>query len=243
MIRTITIADLHGRDYFIYEDFDNYDLIIFLGDYVDSYDLNNYIILQTLERVLELKEKYGDKVILLWGNHDIHYLFNGKYECSGFREEMLPDLYKIFNDNKHHFKLAHQVKNYLWTHAGVHRGFYNQYIAPKVQEGETLADTLNRLFDEEYEPIFHCGVWRSGKKPVGGPLWLDKNEMGTKPVMGYHQIVGHTNNIKTTNNIKYQKYFDKKKLIQRIDNFKGNDTSITYCDNDNQENYELIIKN
>jgi hypothetical protein len=90
-----------------------------------------------------------------------------------------------------------------------------------------LVDTLNRLFLEKYQPIFHVGRWRHGRDKVGGPLWLDRNEMKNKPIIGYHQIVGHTPT--------------KKDKIVRIDNFKDKNTSITYCDNNNVENYELTI--
>lgn len=228
-IKVLVVADTHGDNVmWAFEDYNKYDKIVFLGDYVDSFTLDDNIILNNLNEIIKLKKNNPNKFILLWGNHDVHYLFKGKYKSSGYRDSMENNLYNIFNENIDLFQLSYQIKNYLFIHAGVHRGWYNLWIKDKNKnlENETLSETLNRLFDEHYEPIFHCGVWRGGQHKVGGPLWLDKNEMGRKPIIGYHQIVGH-------NQL-------KKRKIQHTD-FK-NDTSITYCDTGNYENYELIIK-
>ena len=226
----LTISDLHGRDTWKQENLHNYDLIIFLGDYCDSLEYKSYHIFDNLQNIINLKEKYGNKIILLWGNHDIQYLFAGKYQCSGYREEDMLQLNNLFKLNKQKFQLAFQYNNYIWSHAGIHKGWWNLWIKDKgkIKHGENIADTLNRLFNEQYEPIFHCGIWRGGKHKVGGPLWLDRNEMGVKPIEGYHQIVGHTPT--------------KKRRIVTITNFKNKNTSITYTDNENFENYKLDIE-
>ena len=46
------------------------DKIIFLGDYIDRHVDSHKV----LDRIIELKEKYGDSVICLCGNHELMFL-------------------------------------------------------------------------------------------------------------------------------------------------------------------------
>ena len=222
MIKTITFGDIHGTDQWkrfgdvshlldvsesrLY-DFDYY---IFVGDYVDSFTKTNVQILDNLKDVIEFKKNHTDRVILLWGNHDIQYLTSfGEHGCSGFRPEAYFDLHELFRNNRHIFQLAFQIDRYIWTHAGIHRGWY-EYEFP--YHSKNIAEDLNRAFLEGVNSVFDVGMSRGGFKRVGGPLWADRNETYSKPLRGYHQIVGHS----------------------RIDNIKtyhkDNNTSITYID-------------
>jgi hypothetical protein len=130
----ITIGDIHGfdtwkqaLDYWRPEEektlIDQFDYIVFLGDYVDEFHLKDAQIYKNLLEIIELKKKYPEKVILLWGNHDIQYIFKGN-ECSGYRPSMYLQLNEIFTRHEKLFQLAFQIKNYIWTHAGLHRGWY-----------------------------------------------------------------------------------------------------------------------
>ena len=103
MKKILTLGDIHGRDKWMFhthgsphefnhwmtmvengvpadaEEFWNempytqYDQIVFVGDYVDSYDLSNVLILDNLKKILLFKKALPDKVVLLLGNHDIQY--------------------------------------------------------------------------------------------------------------------------------------------------------------------------
>lgn len=215
-MRVVTIGDIHGHDtwknavYRINEDtgeimycyIDNiYDKVVFVGDYVDDWNLPNIDILHNLHEIINFKKQYPDNVVLLWGNHDVAYLRNEK--VSGFRPEMAPDLYYIFQENRELFQLAYQYKNVIWTHAGIHSGWWQYYVQPVINrekitrftdflgESDTIAGYLNLMYEFNYEPIFMCSHHRGGHDKVGGPLWADKIEIYTKPLPGYHQIVGH----------------------------------------------------
>jgi len=54
-MKTITIGDLHGKDYWKNIDIEKYDKVIFLGDYVDSFNESNDGIYNNLKEVIELK--------------------------------------------------------------------------------------------------------------------------------------------------------------------------------------------
>lgn len=233
----VTIGDVHGHDTWkkaVYQ-YDketkqfgecllgkDIDKVIFLGDYVDDWGLPNLTILDNLNDIIQLKKDYPDNVVLLWGNHDAAYLRNET--CSGNRPEMRLTLYYIFRDNFKLFQLAYQYEKTIWTHAGIHRGWW-EYFAEPLLNGKTetrftpflvlcdnIADQLNLMFEFYYDPIFMVGHHRGGTAKVGGPLWADKVEIYTKPLEGYHQVVGH-------NPVPYVRTYT----------FKNN-TKLTFCD-------------
>jgi predicted MPP superfamily phosphohydrolase len=110
------------------EDFDNftkYDKIIFVGDYVDSFDVSNVEMKKNLEDIIFFKKMLPHKVVLLLGNHDIQYIVPDQW-CSGFRPEMKHDFYDIFYQNLSLFQMAYQAGNTLWTHAGVTEGWLKE---------------------------------------------------------------------------------------------------------------------
>jgi predicted phosphodiesterase len=245
-MRIVSIGDIHGSNRWklllfgtinptsevIQRIMQSFDLVIFVGDYADSYETDEPIV-ENLKEIIDFKKKYEDKVILLWGNHDVfYYTMNyGRDNVTGSRDEMLHDLNQIFRQNYRCFQFAYQYKNYLWTHAGVHRGWWECYVMPKIKGnkesrfhqylsgGETISDILNLMWEFQDDVIFMCSSSRTkggwGKK-VGGPLWAGKEEISKKPIFGYHQIIGHSNldKIKTVNSFGYHE----------------NDTSITYID-------------
>lgn len=223
MAKLMIIGDIHGRDMWKHfgdisllingefePDFDKY---IFLGDYCDSFTLDNITIKKNLIDIIEFKKKYPENVVLLWGNHDVQYLYGyGKHGCSGFRPEAYFDLNDIFRKNNLLFTMAYQYDNYLFTHAGVHTGWY-KFRFKEFDDQDTLAESLNWAFDMNITEIFDVGYRRGGIQKVGGPLWLDKSLAYKKPLKGYHQFVGHT-------------YVSDTKTYN-IDH----NTSITFCDN------------
>jgi len=216
-IKSITCGDLHGSDIWKNINPNNYDKIIFIGDYVDSFTVSNIIMKHNLLDIIQFKKDNMDKVILLIGNHDQQYISgNPNQRCSGFRPEMLWDFQDIFRKNKNLFQVAYQIDNYLWTHAGISEEWYKYSAKRQISmcdlENETIADQLNGLYQYNKQSLFDVGSSRGGIMDVGGILWADKNETSKDPLPDYHQIVGHTN-------------------IENIETIKKDDsTSITYID-------------
>lgn len=205
---------------------------IFLGDYCDAFDKTNDQILDNLLDIIKFKTLYPNNVILLWGNHDVQYYFNkpwlpmpkrilgGPYtiaaEVSGYRLDMHYDLYEVFNTNKKLFQMAFQFQNYLFSHAGVHFGWYHHTFVKQIKgkgwDDLSVAEQLNNALDDAVECIFYSDPYRSGWKKVGGPLWCGKPLIQKKPLKNTHQIVGHS----PTDDIETHKINDT--------------TSITFCD-------------
>ena len=222
MKKILSIGDIHGLD--VWKEFEDipqlltysgvepeYDYYVFVGDYVDSFEKSNVEILFNLKEIIEFKRNYPKNVILLLGNHDIQYLTSYKeHGCTGFRPEAYFDLHEIFRKNRELFQLAFQIDNYVWTHAGIHRGWYH-YDFPYTST--SIADDLNIAFLENHKSIFQVSYLRGGFSTQGGPLWADKRETSIKPLKGYHQIVGHTR----VSDIMEVKFKDKKTSITYID--------------------------
>lgn len=238
MKKIITIGDIHGRTFWkdfadikflLYADPEaagyggfepEYNYYIFVGDYCDSFSVTTPEIINNLLELIRFKTLYPNNVILLWGNHDVEYWLNEpwkplKTHISGFRPEAHFDLFDIFNKNRDLFQLAFQLENYLWTHAGVHFGWYHFVFTKAIKEMSmndmTIAEQLNEAFRYKIECLFDVDWYRGGNKKVGGPLWCDKELSYKKPLKYTHQIVGHT-------------------PVSKITTIKKRNESITYVD-------------
>ena len=198
-MKIICIGDLHGKDVWKQVNINKYDKIIFVGDYVDSYTQTNMQIKNNLLDLLQLKKDYSKKIILLLGNHDIQYLHYPEFRCTGFRVEMQPSLTIFFKENRNLFRVAYQIKKYLFTHAGISNSWYERYVKIikkylKICGTEyNLANILNAISQtKDHQILYEVGPARGGPWGYcGGIVWADKNETQNNVILGYHQIVGH----------------------------------------------------
>jgi hypothetical protein len=75
-VRILAIGDIHGRD--SWKDIINdnvFDKVVFLGDYFDSREeISGAKQLYNFKEILQFKKYNIDKVVLLVGNHEFHYL-------------------------------------------------------------------------------------------------------------------------------------------------------------------------
>lgn len=216
-MKIITIGDLHGKSAWKQIRHEDWDHVVFIGDYVDSDEIEDGSIIENLEQIISFKVSFPEKVILLWGNHDLAYFYGGhkKHMVSGFRQAMLPDLFNIFTKHRKFFQAAWQITDHLWTHAGVTREWHDLYFESMMgKNGENLATSINRLFDVYYEPLYHIGSVRGGLYNSGGIFWADKSETEKDPLPGYHQIVGHS---KTGNGIVKKSYGIRNTSITYVD--------------------------
>jgi hypothetical protein len=196
-MKTVSIGDTHGAEVagVVSKIIDQQDKFIFAGDYVDSFFFDNATIIKNLLDIIELKKRYPEKIILLWGNHDIQYLPDNVYFCTGYRPEMHQDLSEIFHSNSDLFQFSYQTDDYLWTHAGVHAGWFEHRFNPFITEHKDISSVsglLNAAFSERFPGLFDIGYRRGGNHKVGGPLWCDKTELASRPLKDHNQIVGHS---------------------------------------------------
>lgn len=207
-------GDLHGRVDWQKEvkDINNFDKIIFLGDYVDSFDISDKQIVGNLKDLIEFKKDNKNKVELILCNHDNMYLFlhEKKWQCSGYRESYAFIINKLLIDNKFLFSPAYQIDNWLFTHAGLNKMFLKklQKKIPKkilpIQQNN-YAQYLNTIFQSAPYYLNDVSLYRGGMEKYSGIFWQDINEYSKEShIDGLNQVVGHQP-VKKITEIKYGK--------------------------------------
>lgn len=180
-MKHIIIGDLHGKDCWREINIKNYDKVVFLGDYVDSFTISDLAIYENLKNIIRLKKTNPHKVVLLLGNHDIQYLYFPRYQCRGFRPTMQSQLTNLFNSNKGLFQIAYQKENHIFSHAGITNSWYHEFlrlpILEKIKDDtDTLADLLNKVDQTGQRYILHTAGYFRGGDGNGGVTWAYKKE-------------------------------------------------------------------
>jgi len=112
--KILIIPDVHGRRFWRDAiESDDYDKVIFLGDYVDPYPnegIGSFTAQEGLERIILYHDEHPDKVVLLLGNHDLHYMYEDFHEyspCDRYNKAYC-DSYGSLLMEGNKFKLAHE---------------------------------------------------------------------------------------------------------------------------------------
>lgn len=208
-MKIIVIGDLHGLGVwkYIVTKNEDADLFIFLGDYLDSFNISGEEQGKNLLDIIEFKKRNTDKVILLLGNHCIHYWPGiGDTNTSGYQAGMAPTFEWIFQSNKELFKMAYKHENILFTHSGFAPTWIEMLVkfsnVPKELAQyniETIDQTINDIW--KYKPLsflFRDYNGRSdsyGDDPYQSPVWIRPKSLMKdcqeikKDII---QVVGHT---------------------------------------------------
>jgi len=198
MIKIGVIGDLHGRDKWkVFQDkLDEYEKIVFMGDFVDSFDKSDNQIFRNLQEILQFKESNDKKVVLIYGNHDIQYYLDdySRARASGFRPSMLIKLKNIFKVHEKSFCISYQYEDTLFTHGGFLTGFYNQLSRIiKMEEDENYSDYLNKVWKNKPYVLLTVSSYRGGSDPYSGPFWTDWIELtNQRTFLPVNQVVGHS---------------------------------------------------
>lgn len=217
--KTIVIGDIHGSQCWEEIVAKHPDAqYVFLGDYCDPYldSLTPEKTIKNLQDIILFKQHHSDDVVLLLGNHDIHYIYPDVPICSRLMVNNYIELNTLFKENIELFCKAFQMRRLLFTHAGVSEEWFNHARLPKYSDIATL---LNN--HEEHKEVFDCGAGRGGHSPYSGIFWADSSEM-RNPLQGFVQIVGHTR-------------MEQIEILQKSD-----DTAVIFNDSLWNEHYVII---
>lgn len=212
MSNIIAVGDIHGsakwRD--IVEE-NNDATVVFLGDYLDPYGpYNRDDILNNLAEIIEYKRNNMQRVILLLGNHDLHYINYDIQICTRYNIQLAEIAGLLFNYNYNLFQYAYQVNNIIFTHAGISNQWFECDFKGDIKRN--IAEQLNNPTDEQLVKMFQIGATRGGDPDMnGGIFWADYSEL-SDPLHGFTQVVGH-------NRVPYVMEFEY-----------ANDNKILFCD-------------
>ena len=190
-MKICTISDIHGSDLWkeiVRREKDKVDKFIFLGDYMDSRDMDiaPREQLENLQEIIDYKDDYD--IDLLIGNHDLQYIGGAR------SKDYNPALSSIFGDTL--FSLIRQqiitatalYGNCLFSHGGVSSVWMKERGIQEILEINLKFITNPLLVDFVSKP----NVDGSGDNVYQSPTWIRPDSLFESAINGYHQIVGHT---------------------------------------------------
>jgi hypothetical protein len=187
------------------------DLVVFLGDYFDSRrsPKEHAGVAATCAYLEELRDRLGDRVIFLLGNHDVQYREarraclarrtprNLRYQCgAAFSHSAARQIAKHLSARFWSAsRLSVIVNGWLLSHAGLSprllpfRATANDSLAALEQlEAEALQSIASATAPH---PLLQAGLVRGGDAPIGGITWLDWDDE-FEDALPLPQLVGHT---------------------------------------------------
>ena len=187
-MKIIVIGDIHGHDSWkrIIDQEKTYDLLIFLGDYFDSFSKSS---LTQYENYLDIAifRDSSSNIITLLGNHEFHYLYPTRFSGWNANTQIIAEevLQKDLKNKK--LKFAYQYKNILFSHAGITKTWLNEVM--KI----SLDGVLNNEIPLAYLDFQDQGVDNMyGDSINNGPLWVRPRSLQKDSLDDYIQVVGHT---------------------------------------------------
>ena len=184
-MKILIIPDIHGRDFWIEpcSHIDEFDKIIFLGDYHDPYswqvskDTSRH---RLRDKLVPFVIEHQDKVVCLFGNHDGNYLVGD-----------MADRFDMFHANEirnylleMNIKLIHKEGKYLFSHSGV---------LPKWLSSNNLALEDLETLPFDHPSLMNVSPYRGGWSEAGSCVWGDVREyISSEHIPDIYQIFGHT---------------------------------------------------
>ena len=204
----LIVPDVHGRAFWREPVLQgDYAHVVFLGDYTDPYP-HEYIspaeAMSVFEEIVDFAALHPEKVTLLLGNHDMHYvspLYGSIAQSSRYNYALLDRVNNLYQKHKELFALAfdatYEGVECLLTHAGVSEVWLHEH---RQLVGAPTADNINSLADstDGILALADVGYERGGWALSGSPLWADCHEVASSPLpddgdnVAPFQIFGHT---------------------------------------------------
>lgn len=225
MSKILAIGDIHGRDIWrtIVNQDEVFDKYIFIGDYFDSFDVPFEEQASNFNKILQFKLAHPDKVVLLIGNHEFHYLWYAKEQYSGYQDLHAMDIREVLKIaiKEGLLQMAHQEDSFLFTHAGVTKTWYMENIflnTERLPATPNTADEINWVFYDHPEAFRFTPstpLDTSGDSITQSPIWVRPGALQRDSIEGLTQVVGHTHQ----KNIDFKTSVDLKTGLIFIDTF------------------------
>jgi len=195
--KIVILGDIHGRNIWksIIEK-ENPDKVIFMGDYFDSFIITSIEQLNNFRDIINFKRNSEREVILLYGNHDHHYMRVGE-TYSGYQAPMQFDFENELREaiKGNLIQIAYTYDDLLFTHAGVSTVWLDKWLPETTME--TLVNDLNELLLYQPKAFNFAGFDPYGNSQISSPIWIRMTSLlrsnRNQPIKKtYRQVVGHT---------------------------------------------------
>lgn len=164
-MKVLAVGDIHTKLWIITQIksmVDDYDNIIFVGDYADDWNSGPLQTIETWKALKAFQDEYPDKVKLVIGNHDYIYVNNVHTISGGYNTVTQTLLNAPENEDIRYWLNAlpyyMQIDHVTYTHAG-------------IAEGWDYSTTVDRMWSDD------------------SPIWL---RPGSLPYAKIPQVFGHT---------------------------------------------------
>lgn len=209
----LLIFDLHQNmewlDRVLMQEAGNFDHLILGGDYFDPYEPppTTVSLDKTVDRLNRLLDEHGERMTILFGNHDFPYYVASRMADPGFfyhpfsdlkgydslsAKEVAQSLRPEFWQAARFFVEAH---GYLISHAGVAGAFWPEAMTTNesLDRLEEKCEDARRDANKRRHAILAPGRVRGGdSNALGGITWQDWNMEFSDEDIPLPQIVGHT---------------------------------------------------
>lgn len=196
-MKILAIGDIHGRDYWkdiIKSHKQDFDKVIFIGDYFDSWSLPFDKQIENFQDIIQFKLEHIDKVVLLFGNHDYHYMSafsTDKY--SGYQPEHASSIQSIIDGglSRGLLQMCSIDDGFLFTHAGVTKT-WAKFANIDLNKLEGSINKCFMMTPQMFKFMSYEGADRTGNNIWQSPIWVRPDSLCDDMIDGYTQVVGHT---------------------------------------------------
>jgi len=192
MSKILVLGDIHGlTSWKGIVQAEEWDVCVFLGDYFDSWDhtaeeqIENFRDIWAFKMATEFEDE-DRKVILLMGNHDLHYLIPSE-EYSGYNRIHMKEIQDALLKAKSEMQAAYELDGYLFTHAGVTK----TWARDNGIDTDNIVEGINALNLEKFK-FSQVDTSGYGQHVSQGPMWVRPESLEKDAVDIYIQVVGHT---------------------------------------------------
>ncbi len=215
-MRILVIPDVHGsHEWEVAKTFprEEYDFIVFLGDYFDSWENKWPDQGKNFEAICNFIREDSTHRKLLLGNHDWSYLSKTRRGSgvSGHQNGKIDEIRKLLLKNHDIIDLAFKSDGVVFSHAGFSRTWVQSLLKifgheeKDFPDSMTFVDFMNEKWHElsfwpgdvhfnyDFEELLDWyGFYsRTGNEVTQGPLWI-RPEALLQDAFYRNQVVGHT---------------------------------------------------
>jgi len=196
--KILIAGDTHG-DLFVTKEIikkfidENFDYVVFLGDYVDRAPSDIGSSLPNINFLLEMKEQYPEKIFLLKGNHEANYAIPCfPYE---FEREVEPEMHEKYVAIFKQMPLVAMVNNVFASHGGILSG-YGRKALKKLNKNDVHAIEAITWSDPSISNTMRGAGYPYGEKElkdfldkIGAKFFIKGHDYATLGMLIYERCI------------------------------------------------------